>query len=80
MCRRARLTLNESGQLELEILASGRMYPTQLGMPVWPGLGLANRLGDGSGGWEFLEIPDDDIIFKQCMRNGTWGGFALYFL
>lgn len=28
---------------------------------------LANRLGDGSGGWEFLEIPDDDIIFKQCM-------------
>lgn len=29
---------------------------------------LANRLGDGSGGWEFLQIPDDDIIFRQCMR------------
>ena len=28
---------------------------------------LASRLGDGSGGWEYLEIPDEDIIFRQCM-------------
>jgi ectoine hydroxylase-related dioxygenase (phytanoyl-CoA dioxygenase family) len=28
---------------------------------------LANRLGNGSGGWEYLEIPEDDIIFKQCL-------------
>lgn len=28
---------------------------------------LANRLGDGTGGWEFLEIPEGDILFRQCM-------------
>ena len=25
---------------------------------------LSQRLDDGCGGWEFLEVPDDDIIFK----------------
>lgn len=28
---------------------------------------LSQRLDDGSGGWEFLEVPEDDIIFKLSL-------------
>lgn len=28
---------------------------------------LANRLADGLGGWEFVEIPEYDRIFNQCL-------------
>ena len=28
---------------------------------------LASRLDDEPGGWEFLEIPDDDVLFRQCL-------------
>ncbi len=28
---------------------------------------LAKRLGDGSGGWEFLQLPKNDRIFRQCL-------------
>jgi len=32
---------------------------------------LANRIGDGSRGWEFLEIPESDILFRQCVSPFT---------
>ena len=30
---------------------------------------LSQRLGDGSRGWEFIQIPEDDILFKLCLSE-----------